>query len=335
MSAPGSEKAIGAIAKWARRDEWREERDLVLDAHVGPLLEAADLPMDYLAELLGDAFTTLLGVAFEDFICCDFGPEGRNIVVDYLGRRGFKASEPVRRYLRALQGSVMSAYEVVETTPGSHLILRDVIRGGEPLRVEDRLGSRHAVPGEHIATRLLPINGRTYLSGGVLPLRAEQAEALAEEVRRLRTELSDELERAAGEEGTAAADPVPVGPLEDVLLGELAPLFTHTWLEAMLEDMLGATLEALGVDDLDGALAELGMSDAAEDPGTDPELAVALATPRDALGGKSPMQAVRSKAGRRQLVQWLKYRETCPEGDAGSGPPSERLWQALGIGHLR
>jgi len=322
MGAPGSEKAVLRIAKWARRDEWAEARRQVLEAHLEPLLEASGQSVDELSDLLGDFLTPLLGCAFEDFLCCDFGPEQRNIVNDYLARRGFKENAPGRRYLRALQRSVMSVYEVVATTPGSRLVMRDLVRPGEPVEVEEKLGSRSLAPSDHVAARLLVINGRTFMAGGALPLPAAEAAELAEEIRGLTEKFRRELQDSAEAESVALAELEAKVALDDVALGEFAPVFSHVWLGHALERAFGPLLAQMGDDQAD-QLAE-------------PQ-AAALATPVAELGGRSPQAAVRSKAGRWQVAQWLKYLEARGDEDAAGETAADLdwMWSRLRLEHLR
>jgi hypothetical protein len=116
--------------------------------------------------------------AFEDF--CSRRPASRrsNVIDDYLDQRGWKESIQARDYLRALRGSVMSLYEVVEVKPDRGLVLRDLVRGGEPVEVDDQLGSQSAAIWDRIAARVLSIGGRHYLSGAVLNFEQEPAEAV-------------------------------------------------------------------------------------------------------------------------------------------------------------
>jgi hypothetical protein len=332
MSAPGGDRAIVSITKWARRDEWCERLELIIDAHFGPILAAIDLPVEDLPEILGEGFSALFGCVLEDFVSCDFGPDQRSIVDDYLKRRGFREPAPVKSYLRALRRSVMSAYQVVATAPGSHIVLRDLIRDGEPIRVEDRLGAQSLAPGDHVAARLLPINGKIYPSAGVLCLPADRAPQLVKDIRRLCRKVRRGIAREAKQRGIAFADLEAVIALDDVTLGELAPIFTQVWLTAALEQLLDVVLTDK---DLAGAARE---EDAAED---------LLTIPVPALGGKSPRQAARSRDGRRRVAQWLKYQEARSPGQAGSelAAPAHSdldcprdlswMWQALKIEHLR
>jgi hypothetical protein len=101
---------------------------------------------------------------------CELGsvrPASRrsNVIDDYLDQRGWKESIQARDYLRALRGSVMSLYEVVEVKPGRGLVLRDLVRVGEPVEVDDQLGSQSAAIWDRIAARVLSIGGWHYLSG--------------------------------------------------------------------------------------------------------------------------------------------------------------------------
>jgi hypothetical protein len=328
MSAPGSDRAIVSITKWARRDEWRERLELVIDAHFGPVLASVDLPVENLPELLGDAFPALFGCVLEDFVTCNFGPDQRSVVDDYLKRRGFKERAPVKSYLRALQRSVVSAYRVEATAPGDHILLRDLIRDGEPIRVEDRLGSRSLAPADHVVARLLPINGKTYLSSGVLCLPAGLARELVRDIRRLLPKLRRGIAREAEQRGVAVADLEAIIPLEDVMLGELAPVFTHIWLTETLAELLGVDL------------TDAGSPLAARDGQADPAEAL-LSRPLPLLGNRSPRQAARSRDGRRQVAQWLKYEEARNHSEAPgelaavAGADLSWMWQALRIQHLR
>ena len=156
MGASGSDGAIAAILKWAGRGEWRDRFDAVIGAHLGPACEAAGVAPDKLPDLLGsDAHAQLMGCALEDFLTCAFEPDGRNVVDDYLKRRGWREPLPVKRYLQALRRSTMSVYEVVDTAPGSHLVVRDLVRGGEPVRVEEKLGSASLARWDRLV-KLLP-----------------------------------------------------------------------------------------------------------------------------------------------------------------------------------
>ncbi len=63
---------------------------------------------------------------------------------------------------------------------------------------------------------------------------------------------------------------------------------------------------------------------------------LALTEARPELGDRSPRQAARSREGRRQVAQWLKYRDAVARDGADMPPPDLGwMWQALRIEHLR
>jgi hypothetical protein len=129
MRASGSDRAIAALLKWAAREEWRDRFETIIAAHLAPACEAAGVAPDELPDLLGeDAHTQLIGCVFEDFLTREFEPDGRNVIDDYLKRRGWTEPTAVKHYLQALRGSTMSVYEVIDTTPGSHFVVRDLNR---------------------------------------------------------------------------------------------------------------------------------------------------------------------------------------------------------------
>jgi hypothetical protein len=240
--AAGSDKAIATIMKWSTRDDWREQRDAVVEEHIGPICEGLELSPQEISEVLGgQGFGQLMGCAFEDFLTCRFEPDQRNIVDDYLKRRGWKESAPGKRYLRALQHSIMSVYEVTDTVPGSHFWARDLVRSGEPARVEDKLGSESLVRWDRLAARLLPIGGKTYMSGGALRLPFDDASELVEEIVERRKNLDRGLRRRAKRLGVERAD-LDALPIDDAILSEATPLFTQTWLATMLHRTLGRAM---------------------------------------------------------------------------------------------
>ena len=92
-------------------------------------------------------------------------PDGRNIADDYLRRRGWKESVSTREYIAGLRRSVLSLYEVSGLVPGESMLLRDLVRGGDPVRVWEKSGSQGLRPWDRIATRLIPMRDRAGISG--------------------------------------------------------------------------------------------------------------------------------------------------------------------------
>jgi hypothetical protein len=274
MGASGSDQAIAAILRWSGRQGWRERFDAVIAAHLAPACEAAGVAPDELPELLGeDAHVQLMGCALEDFMTCDFEPDGRNVVDDYLKRRGWKEPAAVKRYLQALRRSTMSVYEVVDTTPGSHFVVRDLVRGGEPVRVADKLGSTSVARWDRLAARLLPIGGETYMAGGALLLDFDAAAAVIEGL----TELKKELERTIGRQarrGGVPREALEALPVDEAVLGEAAPLITGTWLATALQQARGALPELVNFDGEELVLCETRFPLA--DPGRAEEVAACL-----------------------------------------------------------
>src|SRR5947209_7022886 len=138
----------------------------------------------------------------------------------------------------------MSVYEVVDTAPGSHFVARDLVRGGEPVRVRDKLGSRSLARWDRLAARLLPIGGETQMAGGVLLLDFDDAAAVVEAIAGLGEGPGGRIGRRAAREGVprGAAEAPPV---DAAVLAEAAPLITGTWLAGALEQARGAPLPEL------------------------------------------------------------------------------------------
>jgi hypothetical protein len=242
MGAPGLDKAIGAITKWSSKEEWSERRAMVFADHFGPVLEDLEMTLEQVIDVLGsEGFMPLFECALEDFMTYDFEPDERNVVDDYLKRRGWKESTPVRSCLRALQSSVMSVYEVVDRAPGSHFHARDLVRGGEPVRVDDRVASQDLLQWDRMAARLLEIKGKTYLGAGILRLSFDDAAEFVEALGKIEKRLLSQVRRPLRREGLSEID-IRRLPAAEVILGEMAPLFTRRWLTTALERLLDPSL---------------------------------------------------------------------------------------------
>jgi hypothetical protein len=213
---------LEGLMNWLERDEWRPAFEGLMEVHLGQACERIDGSAEDLSKLLDEQTVAVLwGCVFEDFLTWDI--DGRNVVNDYLKRRGFRETTSTRAYMNGLRKSVMSLYEVSELRPGVSFLARDLIRGGEPVLVHEKSGSRQLKPWDRVAARLVTVGPKTLIAGGILPFDHEGANAFLEIVR--------ERERA-------------LGPNEGALVG-LAPLFTTAWLAARLDGILNPNLPVL------------------------------------------------------------------------------------------
>jgi len=230
MRIAGVDQAIGHLVKWAEREDWAPYREEVFASHLAWIDERFDVRTDELVDRLGDAFGMLYGVILEDFFTARFGDDGEcNVIDDYLKRRGWRETVPARRYLEAIRDSVLSLYEVVDLDPGKTLTVRDLIRGGDPVTVTEKLGSQTAARWDRIAARLVTVNGKPWITGGLLLLSHEVANQILpvfeDMVKTFRTELRKKAERP-GE------DPeVDSHGIRAMVLESIGPrLFTQAWL---------------------------------------------------------------------------------------------------------
>jgi hypothetical protein len=169
MPIPGADQAIGHLIKWSEKDEWAPYRRQVFAEHFELIMERFDISEQEIVDLLDEAFDMVCGFVLEDFFTARFGEEGElNVVDDYLKRRGWREKVPAKRYLEALRDSVATLYEVVDLDPGHGMTVRDVVLGGDPVSVEEKLGSQSAARWDRIAGRIVTVD-LTLKIGGVAP----------------------------------------------------------------------------------------------------------------------------------------------------------------------
>ena len=177
MTLPDIDKATQNLVEWSARAEWAAPHFEVLAAHLEPFAEILlDASAEDIAELLGGAFHMLEMFIVEDFFTARFGEDGeRNVIDDYLERRGWCETATARLYLEALRDSTASLYEVTGIDPGRGLTVRDMLLGGGAVTVEEKLGSEWAAPWDRIAARVVEVEGKRYFTGAMLHFDHELA----------------------------------------------------------------------------------------------------------------------------------------------------------------
>jgi hypothetical protein len=168
--------SLHGLMKFLKREEWREAFEETLHAHFFVACKNAGIDVDQLAGILDNHTTmTLWGCAFEDFLARTL-PDGRNMVDEYLRRRGYKESASAKAYMKAIRRSVMSLYEVSDIVPGRSFLARDLIRGGEAVQVTEHSATRQMKPWDRIAARIVPLGATYQMCGGVLVYSLQMSE---------------------------------------------------------------------------------------------------------------------------------------------------------------
>jgi len=230
-----TDKAINNIMNWSDRPEWASDLAALFDTHFGLVCERMGIPHEDLGSELGDHGYEgmLFGIVFEDLLSRRLPPDNRNIIDDYLQRRGWRESVHGRRYLQQLRDSVLCLYEVIDVAPGRYCDLHDLVRGGKTLRVHEHMGTQTMARWDRIAARVLTANGKHYFSGGILPFPRDASQSLLRVLDKSRKQFDKDLARAAGKESaariTASVD------INELFLRDAAPAFTSIWLTHTLE----------------------------------------------------------------------------------------------------
>jgi hypothetical protein len=122
--------SLEGLMKWLRHEEWRDAFGALLERHFGAVCRKTDIANNDLPAVVGDErFAVVWACVFQDFLAHDLD-DGRNIVDDYLKRRGWKESVANKAYMVALRSSVMSLYEISDIVRDESFLARDLVRGG-------------------------------------------------------------------------------------------------------------------------------------------------------------------------------------------------------------
>jgi|TARA_Y100000031_G_C8232221_1_gene391481 hypothetical protein len=248
MRIPGADKAIGNLIKWSAKEEWNPYWERLFAEHFDMICDRFDTTEEEIADLLGDAFGMVFGCVFEDFLTARFGDKGeKNVIDDYLKRRGWHEKVPAKCYLAALRDSVLSLYEVIDLDPGHRMTVRDSVLGGDPITVEEKLGSETAVLWDQIAGRIVTVNKKNYFTGSMLLFSQEVADEVLIGIDKMVKNIKKKLQKEAKKQGEPAD--FKDEDLREMLLNKSgARLFTRTWLIDALDRASGPLPEIRNTD---------------------------------------------------------------------------------------
>jgi hypothetical protein len=235
--------SLDGLMKWIRREEWRDAFAYLVDRHLVPACASAHVDVQELPDLIGDHwFMSLWGCAFEDFLTRDLD-DGRNIVDDYLKRRGWKESPSTRAYMAALRSSAMSLYEVSDLVLDEGFLVRDLVRGGDPVRVSEKSATKSLHQWDRIATRLLQVGGKNVISGALLSFDRDASEEALASIKRVGKRARKETAKLVKSLGRDADDASVNGLFsEDMVLAGSAFMFSNVWLRDVLKKVRNPVL---------------------------------------------------------------------------------------------
>src|SRR3954469_4825255 len=129
---------------------------------------------------------------------------------------------------------------------GESFLARDLVRGGEPVRVFERSATRSLSQWDRIAARVVSVQGRTQISGGLLPFSPHLADRALASIERVRKRASKEAVRLAKSLGhdVSRAEFAAATGLNEVLAGS-AFLFSNLWLDDVLTRAMDPVVPAM------------------------------------------------------------------------------------------
>jgi hypothetical protein len=126
---------------------------------------------------------------------------------------------------------------------------RDLVRGGDPIRVSDRTATKTLVQWDVISTRIVTVRGVVQMAGAVLAVDRGLADEMLALIRRTLGRASE-----AAANTPAASDPILRARLEaelakeDTLMSVAAPMITTLWLNDTIQRCLAPMPEMANSD---------------------------------------------------------------------------------------
>ena len=125
----------------------------------------------------------------------------------------------------------MSLYEVSDIVRDTSFWARDLVRGGDPILISERLATRSLKQWDRIATRVVQVGSQMLISGAVLPYDRDASEKVLKLLRNVAKRTDKEQRRLADLVRRDVNDPAIVNAFsQTALLRTAAPAITTVWL---------------------------------------------------------------------------------------------------------
>ena len=132
---------------------------------------------------------------------------------------------------RSLRTSVMSLYGVSDIVRDTSFRARDLVRGGDPILISEKLATRSLKQWDRIATRVVQVGSQMLISGAVLPYDRDASEKVLKLLRNVAKRTDKEQRRLADLVRRDVNDPAIVNAFsQTALLRAVAPAITTVWL---------------------------------------------------------------------------------------------------------
>jgi hypothetical protein len=133
---------------------------------------------------------------------------------------------------------------VSDIVPDQSLLVRDLIRGGAPVRISEKSATQSLRQWDLLAARLVHMGSRVELAGGALPFRRELHEPILDGFARLKARIR-RVAAAVPPAERHGSPPVDKFIAETKFLRDNACLFTNVWLNDVLERVRNPSLPAM------------------------------------------------------------------------------------------
>ncbi len=123
----------------------------------------------YPDEFLSGTALSLGFINFEDWLVFDYkANKDKETFIDIFAKTRKELKDNELALLDKLKGSILSLYEVVSLSKGKHLILKDLLLDGE-FKLNFKALTSGFRKGDIFATRLLPLDKKSVMSGCAYP----------------------------------------------------------------------------------------------------------------------------------------------------------------------
>jgi hypothetical protein len=135
----------------------------------------------------------IFGIIFETFFDKEYGDSHENLLDSYVKKYRWRIPRDEKKILDELRSKPFSIYEVLEVNLGESLIIQDILRNSEEIKVYEKMGTNFIKPFNFIVAKVIEENGVTGFTGSLSIIGSQNAKRIQIGVKNLLENTSKEI----------------------------------------------------------------------------------------------------------------------------------------------
>jgi len=178
------EEMTGTLTNYMSCEAWQEQFMQYTAYFISEAAELFELSIEDFTSKVDDedCFDIVQSMIYAGFL--EQVIDGKNIVTDYIKRRGWKHARTSISFFEQWQNRLFSVYEIVDIVNEQTVKIRDFLFEGKIVNVTEKETLNLFTPGDFIIAKILEVDGQYFLDDCIIPTVKNIAKGLKKELKK-------------------------------------------------------------------------------------------------------------------------------------------------------